>query len=404
MDSKSRRLYLLEFVALALFIILIGCSDDDPTTPYQKEETIVIDQTPDAMAGAGWTLTGPQNETGSGDTTFTDMPAGAYTIAWNVVSGYVTPISAPQTLTDNGTITFNGVYLPEGFVAIPADTFTMGSPTDEPDRESKETQHQVILTTPFYMFATEVTNQQYADMARWAYDQDPPLVTATTTSLSDNLDGSAQELLDLSEACEISFTGSTFTVDSGKEEHPVLGVSWYGAVAYCDWLSLREGITRAYDHSTWQCNGNAPYGASGYRLPTEAEWEYACRAGTHTPFNTGNCLDAGTEANYRGEFPYFNCPDGPFVDWTVPVGSYPANTFDLYDMHGNLFEWCNDWLTAYSGNEMDPVGSTTGSYRVMRDGCWNSKARSCRSAYRGFSVPGSFFFYLVGFRPVRSIF
>ena len=244
-------------------------------------------------------------------------------------------------------------------MAIQADTFTMGSPTFEIDRGGSETLHKVTLTTPFYMFATEVTNQQYAEMAQWAYDS--LHCTATSTSLQDALDGSTQELLDLDSVCEISFSGGTFTVDSGKEEHPVVEVTWYGAVAYCDWLSLREGLARAYDHTTWQCNGNAPYAATGYRLPTEAEWEYACRAGTLTPFNTGSCLDAETEVNYNGNYPYSGCPTGPYVDWTVPVGSYPANAFDLYDMHGNLYEWCNDRYGVYSGDETDPVGPSVGS-------------------------------------------
>ena len=292
---------------------------------------------------------------------------------------------------------------PEGFVAIQADTFTMGSPAGEIDRGGDETLHKVTLTNPFYMFATEVTNQQYAELAQWAYDQDPPLVTATTSSLIDALDGSAEELLDLNGDCEISFDGSMFVVDSGKEDHPVLEVTWYGAAAYCDWLSQREGFPRAYDHSTWQCNSNAPYADAGYRLPTEAEWEYACRAGTQTPFITGSCLDAGTEANYNGSHPYSGCPTGPYVQWTVSVGSYSKNTFGLYDMHGNLYEWCNDWYGAYSGDETDPVGPFPGTNRVIRGGDWGYSARYCRSANRSFSSPdGSNF--VIGFRPVRSTF
>jgi sulfatase modifying factor 1 len=268
------------------------------------------------------------------------------------------------------------------WVLIPADTFTMGSPEDEPGRDSSETLHLVTLTKDFYMSATEVTNQQYADMAQWAYDDG--YCTATSSSLQDNLDGSTVELLNLDhDDCEISFSGGTFTVESGKEYHPVKAVSWYGAVAYCDWLSLKWGFTRAYDHSSWECNGHDPYNAEGYRLPTEAEWEYGCRAGTHTPFNTGDCLDVGTEANYDGNFPYPGCPSGPFVGWTVPVGSYPANDFGLYDMHGNLYEWCNDWFGYYSGDETDPVGPATGTYRVVRSGCWGSGASLCRSAFRG---------------------
>ena len=293
---------------------------------------------------------------------------------------------------------------PEGFVAIHADTFTMGSPTFEIDRDSDETLHKVTLTTPFYMFATEITNQQYAEMAQWAYDQEPPLVTATTDILQDALDNSAQRLLELDDSyCEISFVGGTFIVDSGKEDHPVIFVTWYGAVAYCDWLSLREGLPRAYDHDTWECNGNAPYAATGYRLPTEAEWEYACRAETQTPFYTGSCLDAGTEANYNGTYPYSSCPMGAFASWTVPVGSYSANIFDLYDMHGNLYEYCNDWYLAYSGNVTDPVGPSTGIERVIRGGDHGGRAQYCRSADRIGSSPTNGCDG-VGFRPVRSTF
>ncbi|MBN2183767.1 MAG: formylglycine-generating enzyme family protein [Candidatus Krumholzibacteriota bacterium] len=411
MESVSIRTGLLVIVALAMFVLIVGCSDDAPTTPDQDEKgTIIIDQTSRTLSGAGWILTGPQNETGSYDTTLTDMPVGVYGLAWNAVSGYLTPSSVPQTLNAAETIIFNGTYTedsdpPEGFVAIPAGIFMMGSPADEPLRASDETQHQVALTMAFYMLSTEVTNQQYAEMAQWAYDQDPPLVTATTASLRDALDGSTQELLDLdiSDWCKISFDGGTFTVDSGKEDHPVAAVTWYGAVAYCEWLSLREGLPRAYDHTTWQCNGNAPYAAIGYRLPTEAEWEYTCRAGTQTPFNTGSCLDAGTEANYNGNYPYTGCPTGSYAGLTVPVGSYPANTFDLYNMHGNVWEWCNDWYGGdYSGDDVtDPVGPSTGSNRMIRGGGLFNYAQSCRSAFRPNNVPSEGG-QSVGFRPVRS--
>jgi len=273
-----------------------------------------------------------------------------------------------------------------GFVLIPADTFTMGSLWDEPERQNDETLHLVTLTHDFYMSEVEVTNQQYADMSQWAYDNG--YCTATSSSLQDNLDGSTTELLDMdSSACDISFSGGAFTVDIGKEDHPVKEVSWYGSVSYCDWLSMKAGLTRAYDHSTWECNGHDPYNAKGYRLPTEAEWEYACRAGTQTPFNTGNCLDAGTEANYSGNYPYYGCTSGPYEGWTVPVGSYPANSFGLYDMHGNVWEWCNDWYGSYSGDETDPKGPSTGTYRVHRGGCWASTAQGCRSAYRRWIDP-----------------
>ena len=292
--------------------------------------------------------------------------------------------------------------VPAGFVAIGPGTFMMGSPTTEVSRYTNETQHQVTLTHGIYMQATEVTNQQYRDLVQWAYDNG--YVTATSASVRDALDGSTQELLDLDGYyCEISFSGGTFTVDAGKANHPVLEVTWYGSVAYCDWLSLQQGLPRAYNHSTWECNAGNPYTATGYRLPTEAEWEYACRAGTQTPFNTGSCLDAGTEANYYGPVPYTGCPTGPYLGWTAPVGSYPANAFGLYDMHGNLWEWCNDWYGTYGGTVTDPVGAGAGYYRVIRGGFWSSLAQNCRSANRNYYYPNYSVNYF-GFRPVRSAF
>lgn len=291
--------------------------------------------------------------------------------------------------------------LPSDFVLIPAGTFTMGSPANEPERDSEETQHTVILTNGFYMPEGEVTNQQYADMAQWAYDNG--YCTATSSTLQDALDGSTQELLDLDTGdCEISFSGGTFTVDAGKENHPVKEVTWYGAACYCDWLSMNAGLTRAYDHSTWECNGHEPYNAEGYRLPTEAEWEYACRAGTQTPFNTGNCLNAGAEANYNGNYPYTGCTSGSYEGWTVLVDSYPANDFGLKNMHGNVYEWCNDWYGSYSGDETDPVGPSTGTDRVLRGGGWYKSAQDCRSACRAGSSPTYTDFYY-GFRVCRGI-
>ena len=304
------------------------------------------------------------------------------------------------TVANIDSLTFYEMTVEFDFVLIPAGTFTMGSPEDEYGRFDNETQHTVTLTTPFYVSATEVTNQQYVDLAQWAYDQG--YCTATSWGLQDALDGSTEQLLDLDGGdCEISFSGGVFTVDPGTEDHPVLEVTWYGSVAYCDWLSLNEGLPRAYDHATWECNGHDPYNAVGYRLLTEAEWEYACRAGTQTPFNTGECLDAGTEANYEGDGPYPGCPSGPYEGWTVPVRNYPANGLGLYEMHGNLSEFCNDWYGAYGGDETDPPGPAVGSSRVHRGGHWDIYAQYCRSAVRGYASPGFSVDYF-GFRLARS--
>ncbi len=365
--------------------------------------TIVIDQTPDGLVGAGWTLSGPQAETGTGDSTLSEMPVGDYTLTWDSVSGYTAPSVSQQTLANGETVTFSGVYsedpgpvqdfvlIPPASVSMPV-TFTMGSTV-----QSNETPHQVTLTGRFNMASTEVTNAQYVAALQWAYNQGH--ITATSVSVLDNLDGSIRELLALDCLyCYISFSEGVFS--TSHPDFPVSEISWYGSVAYCDWLSLQDGLPRAYDHSTWSCNSGNSYTASGYRLPTEAEWEFACRAGTTTHFNTGDCLDSGTEANYNGQVPYPGCPAGPWPGCT-DVGSYPANQWGLFDIHGSVWEWCNDWYGTYSGDETDPEGAGSGSHRVLRGGGFLDSAFHSRSACRGKNPP-NVTDYAFGFRPVRS--
>jgi formylglycine-generating enzyme required for sulfatase activity len=324
------------------------------------------------------------------------LPGTGKYIIWNAGAdfpGLSIPTCRLRVTADDGQS-----EAPAGFAAIPPGTFMMGSPTTELLRQANETQHQVTLTHGLYVQTTEVTNQQYRDLAQWAYDNGH--VTATTSGLYDNVDGSTRLLKKLGDGnYEITFSAGVFNCINPI--HPVKYVTWYGSVAYCDWLSLQQGLPRAYSHSTWQCNAGNPYTATGYRLPTEAEWEYACRAGTQTPFSTGSCLDAGTEANYNGGYPYTGCPIGLYVNWTVPVGSYPANTFGLHDMRGNLWEWCNDWYGTYGGTVTDPMGAGVGSYRVFRGGSWSGLAAYCRSAYRGYDYPYASE-YDFGFRPVLS--
>jgi len=377
--------------------------------------TIHMDPNPDHL-NAPWILSGPCDfyKTGNGDSTFTDLLPGEYSVDWGIVPEWTSPPSQAQTLQAEGNLTYSGYYsqgpIDPEFVLIEAGTFLMGAPEDELGSDDDERpQHWVTLTHDFYIQATEVTNQQYADLAQWALSRGH--VTATSSSLRDALDGSTQELLDMDGgACEISYSSGVFIVDAGKEDHPVKVVTWYGAARYCDWLSLKADphIQRAYEHNgDWACNNNNPYTAVGYRLPTEAEWECACRAGTTTPFNTGDCLDAGTEANYNGNHPYTGCPSGTNAGWTVPVGSYPDDPWGLNDMHGNLWEWCNDWYDDdyYYDDSAgdDPAGSFSGSFRVIRGGSWYRYALYCRSANRYVADPNGSYTDL-GFRPARSAF
>ncbi len=285
------------------------------------------------------------------------------------------------------------------FAYIPPGTFDMGSPTTELTRLANEALHQVTLTHGFYAQGTEVTNQQYMELAQWAYDNG--YATATASAVSDNMDGSTRLLKSLGSGTEMTFTNGVFSCVN--PDKPVLYATWYGAAAFCDWLSLRQGLTRAYSHATWQCNAGSPYTAAGYRLPTEAEWEYACRAGSQTTFNTGSCLVSGTDANFDGlYYPYPGCPSGTQIFTAVPVGTYPANGFGLHEMHGNVAEWCNDWYgNAYGGTVTNPTGPGSGGNVVIRGGDWSRRANSCRSAARGYTSQ-IIADYLTGFRPVRS--
>jgi len=148
---------------------------------------------------------------------------------------------------------------------------------------------------------------------------------------------------------------------SVRGKHPVCWVTWYDAAAFAEWM--------------------------GCRLPTEAEWEYAARANTTTPFYTGDCLTTD-QANFNGKEPYTNCEKGKFRKETLPVGSFSPNAFGLYDMHGNIWEWTNDWYGKYDLNDrLNPKGPDTGTKKVNRGGGFYDPAWRCRSAYRAGGDP-----------------
>jgi len=294
---------------------------------------------------------------------------------------------------------------PEGFVVISPGSFTMGAPADELRSEDDERpQHEVTLTHTLFMQEMEVTNQQYIELAQWALDNG--LATATPSTIQDAMDGSTEQLQKLSSPdCEVDYEDGVLTCTN--PDHPVKMVSWVGAASYCDWLSLKEGLNRAYDHDTWECNGHDPYEAEGYRLPTEAEWEYACRAGTETAFYNGPISHDGCDPvdPVLDEVGWF-CGNAGF--WSHSVKQLTPNAWGLYDMHGNVWEWCNDYKSDYSEESVtDPVGPSDGDLHVRRGGVWYYGAHFCRSANRHYS--GQFesedrggIHSIIGFRPVRT--
>ena len=244
-------------------------------------------------------------------------------------------------------------------VRINGGTFIMGSPSREPMRNEIEDPQFMVTLSPFYIGNYEVTQKEYMEL----------MGTNPSHFKGDNL--------------------------------PVEQVSWFDAIEYCNRLSEREGLTLAYiingDSVKWN------HDADGYRLPTEAEWEYACRAGTTTPFSTGKNITT-KQANYNGTVPYNNNSPGENRRTTTQVGTFTANPWGLYDMHGNVWEWCWDWRGySYSKREQtDPIGAFSGIERVLRGGAWYYGANTLRSAYRYRSMPSSKQNH-IGFRVVRSV-
>ncbi|MBE9200697.1 SUMF1/EgtB/PvdO family nonheme iron enzyme [Nodularia sp. LEGE 06071] len=224
----------------------------------------------------------------------------------------------------------NGVVL--DMVKIPGGTFLMGSPENEPERDEDESPQHSVTIQPFFMGKFTVTQAQWAAVA--AFDK---------VRIDLNPDPS-------------HFKGAN---------RPVESVSWDDAVEFCARLSQRAGKT--------------------YRLSTEAEWEYACRAGTTTPFYFGETITTDL-ANYNGKFTYGSAPKGEYREQTTEVGKFPANPFGLYDMCGNLWEWCQDEYHQNYNNapaEGRPwLGRNGNSLRLLRGGSWNLFPENCRSAGR----------------------
>lgn len=238
------------------------------------------------------------------------------------------------------TFTINGVSF--NMVRIPAGEFMMGSPSDEPGRKDDETQHLVRITQAFWLGETQVTQGLWMAV------------------MGDN---------------------PSYFDDWGLN-FPVEQVSWEDCQVFIQRL-------------------NREIQGGGFRLPTEAEWEYACRAGTTTPFYTGQCLNTD-EANYRGVLPMEGCQEGEDRCSPITVASFRPNAWGIYDIHGNVWEWCQDWYDDYPhGTATDPEGPSEGASRVLRGGSWSVSAELCRSALRIYVWP-DFRYINLGLRLART--
>jgi formylglycine-generating enzyme required for sulfatase activity len=250
---------------------------------------------------------------------------------------------------------------------IPPGEFIMGSPKSEQQKykedvnplfngAEQEVQHKVKLSKGFYLGVYTVTQEEYEKVM----GKNPSHFCA-------------------------GGEGKDAVAGLDTQRFPVETVSWKEAKAFCQKLSANEGKT--------------------YRLPTEAEWEYACRAGTKTAFHFGDMISTD-QANFRGDEAsvFTNDKKGEYCKRTMKVGSFPTNAWGLHDMHGNVWQWCEDWFAReyYSNSpETDPLNDKIGFSRVVRGGRWNILARGCRSANRFGHAPEGQHIYL-GFRVARS--
>lgn len=267
-------------------------------------------------------------------------------------------IEEPDTPDEPDEPTPNPAVTRSGMILINGGSFTMGSPASEPWRENDEAEHSVTVGS-FYIDKYEMTQKEYS------------------------------EIMGVNPS---SFTGNN---------RPVEMVSWYDAIAFCNALSEKENLIPAYT-----INGNDVVWnkeANGYRLPTEAEWEFACRAGTTSPFNTGRNITVD-QSNWYSSYPYIEGEGGgAYRRQTVEVNEFQPNQLGLYNMHGNVSEWCWDRYGAYdNATQINPTGSENGINRVARGGGWYDYAKHVRSAYRSVAPP-DYKDYKRGFRIARNV-
>ena len=277
-------------------------------------------------------------------------------------SGQLGAWSAVQSL--------NVAAVPQGFVHVAGGTFQMGSTDSEAD--SDESPVHSVTVDSFYMAETEVTHEQFLEFLN-----DAGVSAAGQLNGNEVIDMDDSDVAFSHDGTEFSFAASG---DADDIDCPVIEVMWYGAVEYSNWLSEQESLNKAYSISGTSVSWNQS--ANGYRLPTEAEWEYAARGGAQS---NGYKYAGSNNVDEVGWY-----PDNSGYK-TQPVKGKKANELGLYDMSGNVWEWCWDWYDSdyYSSSpRANPTGPSSGSIRVLRGGSWISSPGYLRGALRYDAGPG----------------
>jgi formylglycine-generating enzyme len=288
----------------------------------------------------------------------------------------------------------------EEVVVIPGGTFQMGDNSNPVDGLPDELPVHEVTVSSFAMGRFEVTIEQYCKFLNSVFPSEVKVVEKEVYPINDTLNKYSYFVMQSGSTSHITFSSITGTFSvmakGGRDmsKDPITWVSWYGAVAYCNWLSQQHNRLPCYNLSTWECD----FTKNGYRLPTEAEWEYAARGGlTGKRFPWGNTI-THDQANYvsSSDYSYDISPTrGCHPDWfdiyepyTSPVGTFHANGYGLFDMAGNVNEFCNDWYGTYTASRLkDPKGPKTGERRVNRGGDWRYYSFTCRVSSRLSAVP-----------------
>lgn len=390
--TKSERcnsyyaLYIIIFLFLSISLSAVAPVISNISVVQRTDGSKLVDIFYDLYDAEGDTCSVILNLSTDGGTTFSITPDNTYLngdIGMDILPGtgkYVLWDAGAEDIDYDGsqfmlkfTANDENSLAPEGFVSVPGGTFTMGDTIDDGVGSSNELPTHTVTLNSFYMGKYEVTQAEYSQYMQPGYSW------TSNYGLGDN--------------------------------YPAYYVSWYAILKYCNLRSMAEGLTPVYtingssnpanwgtvptsSNATWNaaiCN----WSANGYRLPTEAEWEYAARGATNNPdYLYSGSDDINAVAWYTGN----NTPYG-----SKPVGGKAANGLGLYDMSGNVLEWCWDWHSSsyYSVSPVsNPTGPASGSYRLLRGGYWYYNAPYCRVSYRGSRSP--YHSADLGFRLVRA--